>query len=184
MAGNAMIKTKRLTLRPLQQEDAAPLERELNNFNITRNTGRVPYPYSNQDAVEYLQFVSQQPAQSCIRAITLKDQLIGVIGYLYSIEKQDAELGYWLSEQHWGKGFMTEAADAMVHRAFTVSNTPKLIACFQNENPVSGRILAKLGFVEIGGCNSFSKARGEDVPVTNTELMREGWLATQKSRGE
>jgi RimJ/RimL family protein N-acetyltransferase len=101
-----MIKTKHLNLRPLQQEDAAPLERELNNFNITRNTGRVPYPYSNQDAVEYLQFVSQQPAQSCIRAITLKDQLIGVIGYLYSIEKQDAELGYWLSEQHWGKGFV------------------------------------------------------------------------------
>jgi RimJ/RimL family protein N-acetyltransferase len=179
-----MIKTKRLTLRPLHQDDAPTLVRELNNFNITRNTGNVPYPYRDQDAAEYLEFVGEQPAQSCIRAITLQNHLIGVIGYLYSAEKQDAELGYWLSEKHWGQGFMTEAATAMVQRAFTVSNTPKLIACFQNENPVSARILAKFGFVEVVGCKKFSKARGEDVSVTNTELTREVWFAIQKSRGE
>jgi RimJ/RimL family protein N-acetyltransferase len=170
-----MIKTKRLILRPVKPEDAPALVRELNNFNITRNTGRVPYPYSDQDAAEYLKFVAAQPATSCIRAITLEDHLIGVIAYLYSAEKQDAELGYWLSEQHWGKGLMSEAAHTMVHRAFTVSKIDKLIACYQNENPASGRILAKLGFAEIGHCNSFSKARNEDVPVTNLVLTRDGW---------
>lgn len=178
-----MIKTLRLILRPIQASDAAPLVRELNNFNITRNTGRVPYPYSEADAVEYLQFVDEQPAQSCVRAITLQDQMIGVIAYLYSSEKDDAELGYWLSEQHWGKGLMSEAAHALVQHAFTTAKITKLIACYQNENPASGRILTKLGFVEIGRCNSFSKARGEEVPVTNTSLCRQDWLNQQKSRG-
>jgi RimJ/RimL family protein N-acetyltransferase len=168
-----MIKTKHLILRPLHEDDASALVRELNNYNITRHTGRVPYPYSGEDAAEYLQFVREQSAQSCIRAITLQNQLIGVISYLYSADKLDAELGYWLSENHWGNGLMSEAARAMIADG-TARGITKFVACYHADNPVSANILRRLGFVEKGTCKNFSKAQGKDVEVVNMVLEQVG----------
>jgi [ribosomal protein S5]-alanine N-acetyltransferase len=173
-----MIETKKLLLRQLHESDFPTLVRELNNYNITRNTGRVPYPYSLQDAVDYLQFVKGLSSKSCVRALTRPsspEKLLGVVAYLFSAEKDDAELGYWLIESEWGKGLMSEAVGAMVGHAFGVTNIEKLIATFQIENPASGRVLQKAGFNEIGQSMNFSKAQGKEVAVTNMTLTKEMW---------
>jgi [ribosomal protein S5]-alanine N-acetyltransferase len=179
----AMIETQSLLLRPLQDSDTDTLVRELNNFNISRHTGSIPNPYHLDDAIDYLRFANGLDAHSLAHAITLKsapNALVGVISYEFSTEKNDAELGYWLSEPLWGQGLMSEAALAVSHHAFTTAKIPKLIACHQNENPVSSRILKKLGFVELGQSSSFSKAQGKDVIVTNLAITRERWLLKKK----
>ena len=175
-----MIETERLVLRPLQDGDVETIVAELNNYNIARNTSRIPQPYHKDDAIEFLQFVKMLDGKSLVCAIAPKaapHTFWGIISYEFSAQKNDAELGYWLSQAQWGKGYMSEAAQAVVEQAFTTSLLEKLIACFHNDNPVSGRILKNLGFIEVTQSTSFSKAQGKDVPVTNMKLTRETWFS-------
>jgi [ribosomal protein S5]-alanine N-acetyltransferase len=174
----SIIETPRLLLRQTRLEDAAIFVSELNNYNISRNTARVPNPYNHDDALEFLDFAAKVNARSCVAAVTLKsepERLVGVISYEWSEAKQDAELGYWFSERIWGQGFGTEAAIAIVDHAFSVSAHHKLVACYHDDNPASGRILSKLGFQKLGGCSNFSKAQGREVAVTNMQLLQSDW---------
>jgi RimJ/RimL family protein N-acetyltransferase len=183
----AMIETTRLRLRPLRQDDCTIIVGELNNFKISRNLARVPYPYHYDDAVDFLGFVKTLDQRSLVSGIEIKfkpGQLIGAISYEYDAAKNNADFGYWLSEAQWGKGYGKEAARAVVRHAFTVSKLETLISCYHDDNPNSGRILRGVGFEEVAQCTSFSKAQGMDVPVTNMRLTRANWLAQQKGRGE
>jgi RimJ/RimL family protein N-acetyltransferase len=167
-----MIQTNRLILRPLQSADSATLVQEFSNYNIVRNTARIPFPYSLSDAEEHLVFVSSLNAQSKSLALTRNEnpsQLIGGISYLFSPEKKDAELGYWLSEQHWGQGLMTEAVNAMLADGASLG-IKKFVACYHAGNLVSAKILKRHGFIEKGTCRNFSKAQGREVDVVNMVL--------------
>lgn len=178
------IETPRLILRAPHEDDAETLVRELNNYNISRNTGRIPFPYGLEDAVKFLQHSGKMNPPSNTWAITAKPDvasLMGVISLEYDPENDDAELGYWLAQSVWGKGFATEAALAVVAFAFTDLQLKTLVACFHNDNPVSGRILKGLGFVETGACTSFSRAQNAEVAVTNLRLGHAGWV-TKKGR--
>jgi [ribosomal protein S5]-alanine N-acetyltransferase len=173
-----IMETPRLLLRELVESDIGAMVEELNNFAITRNTARVPYPYHRDDAAEFLQFVEGLDGKSCVAAITLKsspEKLLGIISYEWNEVKQDAELGYWLSESIWGIGYGTEAAKAMVDHVFFEQRHPKIVACYHDENLASGRILSKLGFSKVGACLAYSKARKQDVPVTNMQLLKVDW---------
>lgn len=170
-----MIETTRLLLRDVHLNDVDTIVRELNNFNIARNTARIPFPYHRDDALDFISFVKTLDERSLVCAISERSnptEMLGIASYEFSAEQNNAELGYWLSESHWGKGFMTEAVAAIVHHAFTTAKLSHLVSCYHNDNPVSGRILRRVGFVEIGQCTSFSKAQGKDIAVTNLKLSR------------
>jgi [ribosomal protein S5]-alanine N-acetyltransferase len=173
-----ILETPRLLLRQTELRDAGTFVSELNNYNIARNTARVPCPYHHDDALEFLQFASALDSRSCVAAVELKSQpdvLAGVISYEWSEAKHDAELGYWFSERVWGKGFGTEAAFAIVEHAFALNGHTKLVACYHDDNPASGRILSKLGFLRVGAYSNFSKAQGKEVAVTMMQLMISDW---------
>ena len=168
-----MIETPRLILRDVDLNDVDTIVPELNNFNIARNTARIPQPYHRDDALDFLNFVKTLDERSLVCAISDSSnpsQLLGIVSYEFSVEQNDAELGYWLSESYWGKGLMTEAVGAMVHHAFNTTKLEQLVSCYHNDNPVSGRILRRVGFVEVGQSTSFSKAQGREVAVTNLKL--------------
>lgn len=174
-----VIETERLMLRPLESNDAASIAAKIDNYGISKNLARVPYPYHRSDAEEFIDWALQLDQRSAFRVISLKtepDNLAGLISYDWMEERQKAELGYWLVQEHWGKGLMTEAAQAMVELAFMTSRLESLSSCYFNENPASGKVLARAGFAVTGTCLQFSKARSEEVPVTTVTLTRESWL--------
>lgn len=174
------LETPRLVLRPLSDDDAGVLVRELNNFAIARNTARIAHPYHRSDALEFLGFAQSDLPRSRIAGVELKSEpggLIGVISYEWSEKTGDAELGYWYSQHVWGRGIGSEAGRAMVDDAFASAGHDRLIACYHNDNAASARILGKLGFEVVGPCTSYSKAQGKEVPVTNLSLSRHRWLA-------
>ena len=174
-----IIETNRLLLRPLEMNDAPAIAAKIDNYEISKNLARVPYPYHRSDAEEFIDWALQHDQRSAFRVISLKadpDTLAGLISYDCMEERQKAELGYWLVQQHWGKGLMTEAAQAMVELAFMTSGLDSLSSCYFNENPASGKVLARAGFAITGTCLQFSKARSEEVPVTAVTLTRESWL--------
>jgi RimJ/RimL family protein N-acetyltransferase len=73
------------------------------------------------------------------------------------------ELGYWIARQHWGKGFATEAGRALIDIARALK-LPRLEASHFLDNPASGRVLEKLGFVPTGlSAARYSCARGGEA---------------------
>jgi RimJ/RimL family protein N-acetyltransferase len=172
------IETARLLLRPLKPSDAHAIAEKIDNYDISKNLARVPFPYHLSDAEEFLDWALKLDQRSAFRVINLKqypDELIGLISYDWMDDKQTADLGYWLTAENWGKGLMTEAVQAMVALAFEVSNLDCLSSCYFNENPASGKVLAKAGFDIVSQCAQFSKARGIEVPVTTVRLSRLDW---------
>ena len=168
--------TDRLTLRPPQDADADALVRGLGNLNVSRWTGRVPYPYGHQDAADYIALSTRAPPDELMLFIMHDDALIGGIGIT-----QD-ELGYWLAEPQWGQGFGSEAARAVTDHAFTIMGRDRLVASYHLSNEASRRILLGLGFRETGEDVAYSRARTAEVPIMRLELTRTAWTEAKERR--
>jgi RimJ/RimL family protein N-acetyltransferase len=163
------LNTNRLTLRPPGEQDRQALISALNNLNVSRWTGRIPYPYGPEDAEAFFSYLRQKPRDSLVLAITRADALIGIIGV------EEGELGYWLAEPHWRQGYGSEAARAVVDHAFTALGLLEIDASYHLANAASRRILLGLGFVETGEGRAFSKARQAEVPIMRLLLTRGRW---------
>ncbi|MDE2384325.1 MAG: GNAT family N-acetyltransferase [Alphaproteobacteria bacterium] len=176
--------TRRLLLRPLREDDAPALARGLNNFNVSRNLARVPWPYSLEDASAFIALQRGFDPRGCVCAIAFNcapDELIGMISY-EPREDGRFELGYWLHESCWGLRIMSEAAAALVHYAFTMGGVSVLASGYHADNPKSGRILRRLGFVETHEEMNLSLAQGKDVATIKLRLGLADWLSQNESR--
>ncbi len=178
------MQTARLILRDLRDEDAPVLSRELANFNITRNTSSIPHPYTYADAVDFIARQKSKFSASIKKGIALKqtpDELIGSVRLHIDPTANTCELGYWIAEPHWGKGYATEAAAFMVDHAFTDLNFPIILADYNTDNPASGCVLQRLGFSETGRGDDFSVAQGKRVPVVFMRLTKAKWYSPTPS---
>jgi RimJ/RimL family protein N-acetyltransferase len=155
-------------LRRFLETDKHDLVKNINNINIA-SRGRIPHPYTINDAEIYLSKVlpgySLLEPQQVVFAIVLSEEVVGSV----SIEKQDQDsgiIGYWLAEQHWGKGIATQAAKAAINTAFTDMNLMKIVGRALVNNQPSHRVMLKLGF----------KYTGRDVETIRSGEQREVWL--------
>jgi RimJ/RimL family protein N-acetyltransferase len=111
-------------------------------------TDQFPYPYSIEDADEWIELTSQQEPSRHF-AIEVDGELVGGIGLdpMGGEKRHIAAVGYWLAPSYWGQGIATEALHAMVGYAFeTFPQLSRLQASVYGWNPASGRVLEKCGF--------------------------------------
>jgi [ribosomal protein S5]-alanine N-acetyltransferase len=169
------LETNRLLLRPPALVDVGSLVMLLNNFNVTRMTGRIPYPYSASDATDFVENC-QQSADRWRLVILDKvtNTLLGGVGV------RCEELGYWIAESDWGKGFASEAASAVVSDVFLRGKQKQITARWRTDNPASGRVLDKLNFVRVGTEMCTSQASGESLTIVETVLRKKSWLESQQ----
>lgn len=142
------LKGKQIILRPWQRGDEDALVKHANNPKIAGYlTDAFPHPYTLSDAVSFLdKVIHQKPVQ--VFAITLQQQAIGAIGIFpqTGIHRKNAELGYWISEQHWGKGMVSESVALILPYAFQTWDIHRIFARPFSNNPGSKRVLEKCGF--------------------------------------
>jgi len=125
------------------------LVRHANNFNIWKNLrDGFPHPYTEESGAGWLKMVNSEP-RNLILAIEIDGEAAGSIGIIFKddVYRITAEIGYWLSEQHWGKGLMTEAVNLLVGYVF--ANYPEIMLIYAeifSYNPASGKVLEKCGF--------------------------------------
>jgi RimJ/RimL family protein N-acetyltransferase len=167
LAHQPELKTARLVLRRPGEADVASIVELANDWDVVRRLGRLPHPYGLADARYFLEAVV--PRELCW-AITDRTAraVLGVVGL--RPEGDAAELGYWLGRRHWGQGIATEAAAAVVRTAFDDLGLARLVAGHFADNPASGRVLGKLGFVETGRGERPCQALGRSVPSVELEL--------------
>ncbi len=58
---------------------------------------------------------------------------------------QKGELAYWVGQTYWGKGYATEAAEAMVAFGFETLELNRIHAATLTVNPASSRVMEKAG---------------------------------------
>lgn len=151
---NKTITTSRLILRMFDQSDAKEVARLCNNVNIYKNTLYLPYPYSLKDALSWMErhLKNYEAGVSYEFAVTEKEsgQLLGAIGLSCNQRFNQGEIAYWIGEEFWGKGYATEAAEAVLQFAFKEKKLHKVFARCFGSNPASGRVLVKSGMREEG----------------------------------
>lgn len=172
-----VLETARLILRLPGESDREALLAALDNFRISRWTCRIPHPYGPADAGAFLAHCRSLPADDVVLAITRDAQLIGVIGIEHN------EIGYWLAEPHWGQGYATEAARAIVDHGFSTPRRNRISASYFEGNEASQRVLEKLGFEPVGTGTAYSRAQKSDATSINLLLTRDRWQRTDDVRG-
>ena len=139
-------------LRPFRMSDAESLVRHANNPNISaRVRDRFPNPYTIEDARQFLMGVTRRArgAAEFTLAIEVDGQVVGGIGIVRGtdIERMTAELGYWLGEEYWGRGIVTEAIKNFAPWVMERYGLTRLHADCFTDNPASSRVLEKAAFV-------------------------------------
>ncbi len=174
------IKTKRLALRPAKPIDAIPVFLMLSNLAVSENLSGAPHPYTLDDAERWLS-AWRNDAQPMTTKFIIEITNGDTVGAVVFDEKAgNAHIGYWLGEQFWNRGFMTEALKASIKWYFSAASADIITSGFFYFNTASRVIQEKLGFVETGRSMVFSDTRKQDIEHIDTRLTRKAFEAALK----
>ena len=139
---------ERCTIRPWRLDDAQSLARHANNRKVWIALRDIfPHPYTIEDANTFLKSVinSEPVTLFCVEA---NGAAVGGIGIRIGtdVHRRTAELGYWLGEEFWARGVMTEAVGAFTDFCFDRFSLRRIYAEPFANNPASARVLEKAGF--------------------------------------
>jgi RimJ/RimL family protein N-acetyltransferase len=174
------VSTERLVLRPIGPDDAGAVFALFANWNVTRFLSAPPWPYARSDADEWTAIVSrpdEDGANESAFAICRDGALAGVIGARLRPASDlqrgaGPNIGYWLGEPHWARGYMTEAACGFLAAVFQRLGSDMIYSGAFTDNTASLRVQEKLGFSRAGETMLYSRPRGGDFPHANTVLTR------------
>lgn len=163
-------------IREWRMEDKRDLAAMLNNKNILNNLrDGLPYPYTVKDAEEYITaMLSADKTKTFAFAITLDDVVIGSIGVFRcdNIHSRTAEMGYYIGESYWGKGYGTSAVKQISKYIFEHTDIIRIFAEPFAYNTASCRVLEKAGFQFEGTLHSNAVKNGKVVDMKMYALVK------------
>lgn len=151
------IKTPRLILRKIAVEDAARINMLCNDHDVASQTLRINYPCSTKETLDFIGSCNKSEDKqnhSVVLTIILQatNEIIGVIGLDVETEHERGSLGYWLGKNYWGKGYATEAANALMEHGFKQLKLNRIYGCCWSDNKASSKVLQKIG-MQYEGCS-------------------------------
>lgn len=163
-------------IRKWELSDAKDLAAALSNTKIQDNLrDGLPYPYTEQDGIDYISaMLSADENDTFAFAITIEGKVIGSIGVFRqgNIHRQTAELGYYIAEEYWGKGIMTEAIKQICKYVFDKSDIIRIYAEPFAYNLASCRVLEKAGFQYEGTLRKNAVKNGKIIDMKMYSLLR------------
>ena len=137
-------------IRKWKLSDATDLAMAISNKKIQNNLrDGLPYPYTEQDGANFISdMLSADENETFAFAITVDNKVVGSIGVFRqgNIHRLTAELGYYIAEEYWGRGIMTEAVRQICEYVFDKSDIIRIYAEPFAYNIASCRVLEKAGF--------------------------------------
>lgn len=177
------VETARLVLRQPSRDDAETLAHLANDIAIAENLSTMPHPYTAADAMAFIDNTDVSPLRINF-GIYAKDEGGRFVGTasLMPREGERFVVGYWVGRPYWGRGYATEATQAMVDLAFERLDAPSVAASARVTNGASRRVLEKSGFQYAGqGMGPSLFYRGM-VPVDRFRLERAVWKSLRAWR--
>ena len=163
------IHTQRLILRECTLDDAPCYALGVGEYDVAKFLTPVPYPYTLAMAIDWLRQARPATPEKSMLIIDLPGK--GVIGCVSLI----SELGFWIARPHWNRGYVTEAATALLDWHFAGTDAQSVLASAHHNNVASLAVQKKLGFVTIGREMRFSQTLQHNVDHVVTSLSRQAW---------
>ena len=164
-------------LRPWKMEDVDDVLRYANNDKIARNLRNVfPYPYIRTDAENFVNScLEADETRQLFRAIEADGHAVGSVALCLGSDVycMTAELGYWLAEEFWGRGIMTQAVRLICREGFSRWDIQRIYAEPFAHNAGSRRVLEKAGFSLEGVMRRGVYKRGQVCDHCMYALLRE-----------
>ncbi|CTQ34105.1 GNAT family N-acetyltransferase [Jannaschia rubra] len=170
------IQTSRLTLRPLRRSDMGLIDLYAGDKRVASNTSSIPHPLPPGATDAFVTRVLAGQGDDTVWAMDASkaelDELVGIIS-LKTMDRDQAEIGFWVAPIVWNAGIASEAVTALV--AANPLNRRQIFGTIFQDNPASARVLTNAGFDYIGDAETFCVARGAVVPTwTYMRQMAEG----------
>ena len=172
-ASPCVLETERLMLRRPTLADVKAIAALANDRRIAENTRRLPHPYLQDHAIEFVRAMADDNRET-VFLIESNFAPVGMVGVDWR-QPEMPELGYWLGVEHWGQGFGTEAARAVIDFTFEEFEVEHLLSGARVANPSSRNILEKCGFQWSGVELHRFEAIGSSTPVDCFRLTRSVW---------
>ena len=144
----------RITLRPWQESDAEALFKYASDPDVGPRAGWAPHK-SIEESKEIIRTVFNNDSTWAI-ILNATGEAIGAMGYGPSCECKlparggEPTVGYWVARPYWNMGICTEALNMMIARIRTEKKISSLISGHFIDNPASGKVMEKCGFVPTG----------------------------------
>lgn len=179
MNKDIIIETERLILRQWNMDDINDMVEGLNNINVTKWLARAPFPYTEQDAIDFIQMTIEKDLYNF--AIILKSENKAIGGTQLtdvSLSNGTAGGGIWINEKYQGFGYGSEAFGARIKYAFEVLGLRRLENGYFKDNEKSHKMQLRFGYKDEGIKRKrfVSKATGNIEDEYITGLLREEWI--------
>ena len=166
IVNQATIEAERFALRPVRRSDLGLLHMYAADARIATMTRSIPHPLP-KEATEA--FIDRAMSPERTEDVWVVDgssaghgEVLGTIG-LKRMDRAQSEIGYWIAPAFWNTGLASEAVRALIE-ANPNSDDAYFASVFQ-DNPASARVLTNAGFEYIGDAETFSVARGANLPT-------------------
>jgi RimJ/RimL family protein N-acetyltransferase len=174
------LNTERLLLRPFVLADAKEVQRLAGDKAIADTTANIPYPYLNGMAEQWIATHQErfEAGELVNFAIVQRETnvLIGAISLMnLSTHHERGELGYWIGQPNWNKGYCTEAARAVLAYGFSVLELNRIHGRFIKRNPASGRVMKKIGMIPEGCLHAHDKKWGQFEDIVLYGVLKSHW---------
>ncbi|MCQ2207851.1 MAG: GNAT family N-acetyltransferase [Paludibacteraceae bacterium] len=171
------METSRIMLRRWQDSDATALYKYAADPEVGPRAGWPPH----QSEAESLEIIRTIFNDATTWAIVLKEtgEAIGAMGYGPSCEcklpsrPNEPTVGYWVAKPYWNKGICTEALALLIDHIRKTTDIKSLVSGHFIDNPASGRVMEKCGFVPTGETaedDSLYMGAGRPMRVLRLEL--------------
>ena len=182
MIEQAILKTRRLRLRPLKLSDALAIQKAASVRKIADTMISLPHPYPPGEAERYIarQLDERKTGRSFTYIIEQQEEgrFCGLVE-LRDIDREHSqgELSFWLTVEAWGKGYMSDALQEVVRYVFEYLDLNRLYAYHMTRNPATGRVLEKNGFKQEGLLLQRVRKWGQFEDVALWAILRQEWQA-------
>lgn len=149
--GTVVLETERLILRPFVLEDAEAMHRNwAGDAEVTKYLTWPTHADAGVSRMVLTDWCSNYEKPDFYQwGIAWKDRPEDPFGTLSVVaviaEAEAVEIGYCIGREHWGKGVMTEALNAVIDFFFDQVGALRVQACHDSRNPGSGRVMEKCG---------------------------------------
>ena len=151
---NKSLESDRILLRHWRESDAEALFKYASHPDVGPRAGWPPHSSVDESRM----IIRDVFGNDTTWAIELKEtgEAIGAMGYGPACNAHlparlgEPVVGYWVAKPYWNMGICTEALRLMLKHIQLTTNITSLISGHFTDNPASGRVMEKCGFVDTG----------------------------------
>ena len=169
------LRTERLVLRPFVPADAARIQELAGNPRVAETTLNIPHPYPDGAAEAWI--AGHRPAfdrgENIVFAIVTDGiGLVGAINLRLELRHLRGEVGYWIGEAYWGRGYATEALRAVLDYGFGPVGLNRIQAKHLPRNAASGRVMQKAGMIWEATLRQYLRKDGRFEDLESYAMLR------------